>query len=213
MAIKVVIFEDGKLVRDAFAAIISGTPGYSVTGAFSNGNDLIHNIEKSRPDVVLMDIEMPGRDGIEATRIITQKFPEVRILMQTVFEDEEKIFAALCAGASGYVLKNTPPAKLLDYIAEVYNGGAPMSPAVAGKVLKLFQQMAPQIPQDEQVQLSKREKEILTLMMQGLTFKEIGERHFIAFETVRTHVKRIYKKLHVASSTEAVAKAIKQGLI
>jgi DNA-binding NarL/FixJ family response regulator len=213
MHIRVAIFEDGKLVRDAFSAIISGTNGFLTTGAFSNGNNLMHDIERSTPDVVLMDIEMPGRDGIEATKMISEKYPDIKILIQTVFEDEEKIFAALCAGASGYVLKSTPPSRLLEYITEVYNGGAPMSPAIAGKVLRLFQRVAPQATKSDTELLSKREKEILLLMMQGLTFKQIGEQHFIAFETVRTHVKKIYKKLHVASSTEAVAKAIRQGLI
>src|SRR5688572_8557344 len=125
MDIKVAIFEDRKIVREAFEAIISGTPGLECTGCFANAGDLIFNISRSLPDVVLMDIEMPGMDGIEATRKIHSSFPDIKVLIQTVFDDEDKIFAALCAGASGYVLKNTTPSKLVESIEEVYNGGAP----------------------------------------------------------------------------------------
>lgn len=168
---------------------------------------------RSTPDVGLMDIEMPGMDGVEATRFIHEKFPAVKVLIQTVFDDDEKVFKAICAGASGYILKSTTPSKLIESIAEVYNGGAPMSPGIASRVLRLFQKIAPQAQATDEEDLSKREKEILSLMVDGYSFKEIAEKSFISYETVRTHVKSIYRKLHVASSTEAVVKALRQGIV
>jgi len=215
MEIRVAIFEDRKLVREAFEAIVNGTPGLTCAGSFANATDLLHSIKKSNPDVVLMDIEMPGMDGITATKMIHSKHPGIRILIQTVFDDDDKVFNAICAGASGYVMKNTTPAKLVESIIEVYNGGAPMSPSIATKVLTLFQKIAPAntVTEQEDIQLSKREKEILALMVDGYSFKAIAEKNFIGYETVRTHVKKIYQKLHVASMTEAVVKAIKHGLI
>jgi DNA-binding NarL/FixJ family response regulator len=215
MDIRVIIFEDRKLVRDAFEAIVGGSPGLLCAGSYANTSDLVHQVKKSKPDVVLMDIEMPGMDGITATRIIHSHFPEIKILIQTVFDDDEKVFNAICAGASGYVMKNTTPAKLVESIIEVYNGGAPMSPIIAAKVLNLFQKIVPPKINDEEedFHLSKREKEVLALMVNGHSFKAIAEKNFIGYETVRTHVKKIYQKLHVASMTEAVVKAIKHGLI
>src|SRR6266536_3642611 len=136
--IKVAIFEDNKLVRDALQTILNGTPGFVCSGAFADGNRWEQDIKRSEPDVVLMNIEMPGLDGIEVTGKIIDKFPDARILIQTVFNDSEKIFQALCAGASGYILKNDPPHKYLEAITEVYNGGAPMSSTVAKKMLGFF---------------------------------------------------------------------------
>lgn len=213
MEIRVAIFEDRKLVRDAFEAIINGTPGLVCTGSFANASDVLFNISRSRPDVVLMDIEMPGMDGVEATQLVHEKFPAIKVLIQTVFDDDEKVFKAICAGASGYILKNSTPAKFVESIVEVYNGGAPMSPSIASKVLQLFKKIAPQKKAADEEILSKREKEILSLIVDGYSFKEIAENNFISYETVRTHVKNIYKKLHVASSTEAVVKALRQGIV
>jgi DNA-binding NarL/FixJ family response regulator len=216
MAIRVTVFEDNKLVRDSFDAILNGTEGYICTGAFSGCNNLTHDIDRSRPDIVLMDIEMKGVNGIEATKKIRQHYPNVKVLIQTVFEDDDKIFAALCAGASGYILKKTSPAKLIEAIQEVYYGGAPMSPAVATKVIQLFQKFAPPLPEtteEEAVTLSKREKEILQLMMEGDNYRTISEKCFLSYDTVRTHVRSIYKKLHVASVNQALVKAFKQRLI
>lgn len=215
MAIRVAIFEDNKLIRESFEAILNGTDGFVCTGVFPDGNNLVLDIKRSLPDIVLMDIEMSGVSGIEATKIITQKFPDIKILIQTVFDDDEKIFAAICAGAAGYILKKTSPAKLIEAIQEVNAGGSAMSPGVANKVLHLFQQFAPVqnavIREDEQ--LSKREKEILSLMMEGNNFPVVAEKLFVSYETVRTHVRSIYKKLHVASVNQALAKAFRQRLI
>lgn len=215
MEIRVAIFEDNKLVRDALEAILNGTQGFKCSGAFADVNNLERDIKRSQPDVVMMDIELPGLNGIEATEILQEKFPCVKILIQTVFDDSEKIFNALCAGASGYILKNDPPSKLLQAVHEVFNGGAPMSSSIAKKILQFFQNknviLIPVEAMD--YQLSEREKEILTLMTGGHNFKTIAEKSFISYETVRTHVKKIYKKLHVASRSEAILKAQQQRLV
>lgn len=214
MDIRVAIFEDNKLVRDALQAILNGTPGYSCSGAFADGNNWELSIKRSTPDVVLMDIEMPGLNGIEVTGLLCEKFPDIKVLIQTVFNDSEKIFHALCAGASGYILKNDPPHKYLEAINEVYNGGAPISATVAKKLLGFFsnKNVVLVAPGNTDYLLSDREKELLKLMVEGHNYKDIAEKAFISYETVRTHVKHIYKKLHVASRSEAVMKAIQQGL-
>ncbi|HYK46209.1 MAG TPA: response regulator transcription factor [Parafilimonas sp.] len=214
MDIRVAIFEDNKLVRDALQTILNGTNGFMCTGAFTDGNRWLIDIKRSEPDVVLMDIEMPGISGLELTKKICESFPKIKILIQTVFNDSEKIFLALCAGASGYILKNDPPHKYLEAINEVYNGGAPVSPSVAKKLLGFFSNKNVILvsPGDTDYQLSEREKELLGLMVEGLNYKAIAERAFISYETVRTHVKHIYRKLHVASRSEAVMKAIQQRL-
>ena len=214
MEIKVAIFEDNKLVRDALEAILNGTPGYTCCGVFADGNRWMQDIKRSDPDVVLMDIEMPGLNGIEVTTQLTATYPTIKILIQTVFNDSEKIFNALCAGASGYILKNDAPTKYLEAINEVYNGGAPMNPVVAKKVLGFFgnKNVILITPEANDYQLSQREKEILQLMVGGDNYKTIAGKAFISYETVRTHVKNIYKKLHVACRSEAVLKATQQGI-
>ncbi len=214
MEIRVAIFEDNKLVRDALQAILNGTSGYACTGAFSNGSNWEADIRRSNPDVVLMDIEMPGIDGIELTRLITQKLGHVKVLIQTVFDDGDKIFKALCAGASGYILKNDPPNKYLEAITEVHNGGSFMNASVAKKTLNFFTQKNIILvsPEGEDYKLSDREKEILKELTEGQPLKNIAPKLFISVETVRTHVKHIYKKLHVANRTEAVMKAVQQGI-
>jgi DNA-binding NarL/FixJ family response regulator len=214
MVIRVTLFEDNKLVREALQAILNGTPGFMCCGAFADGNRWESDIRRSEPDVVLMDIEMPGLNGIEITRKICDRFPHIKILIQTVFNDSEKIFLSLCAGASGYILKSDPPHKFIEAINEVHYGGAPVSPAVAKKILGFFtnQNIILVSPGSEDYHLSEREKEILRLMVESLNYKAIAEKLFISYETVRTHVKNIYKKLHVTSRNEAVMKAIQQGL-
>ena len=214
MEISVAIFEDNKLVRDALQAILNGTPGLTCCGAFQDANRWDIEIRRSQPDVVLMDIEMPGMSGIEATRNICEKYPDVCILIQTVFHDNDKIFQALCAGASGYILKNDSPSKLIEAIFDAYNGGAPLSPIVAKKMLGFFsnQNVILISPGNTDYLLSERENELLQMIVKGDNYKTIAEKAFISYETVRTHVKHIYKKLHVTSRSEAVMKAIQHGI-
>lgn len=209
MSIRVAIFEDNKLVRDALEIVLNATNGFSCCGSFADGNQCVDKIRRSNPEVVLMDIEMPGVDGIEVTRILSSQFPDLRIVIQTVFNDSEKIFNALSAGASGYILKNDPPAKYLEAITEVYNGGASMNVTVAKKVCAFFNAAILVNPgkENEMSALSSREKEVLDLMTEGFDFKMIADKIFISYDTVRTHVKHIYRKLHVNSRAEAVIKA------
>ncbi|RYF24505.1 MAG: response regulator transcription factor [Flavobacteriales bacterium] len=215
MDIKVAIFEDNKLIREALQTIINGSPGFVCTGAFANVNQVQADIRFSKPEVVLMDIEMPGRTGIEATKILREEFPEVKVLIQTVFNDSEKIFSALCAGASGYILKTDSPIRQLEAIREVYAGGGAMSTSIAQKVMEFFvnRNVILVSPNHADLGLSNREKEILALMVQGLSYKDMAEKAFISYETIRTHVKHIYKKLHVVCRSEAVLKARQHGLI
>jgi len=213
MSIRVTIFEDNKKFRESISLLIDGTPGFMMAGAFADAKDVGDKISQTQPDVVLMDIEMPGVRGIEALHEIKKKFPKLNVLMQTVFEDDDKIFESICNGASGYILKNMPPAKMLESIIETYQGGAPMSPVIAKKVLQLVQKQNQPAEQRETFNLTPREKEILTLMVSGLSYKMIAAKCSITFETVRSHIKNIYEKLHVATMTEAVAKAIKSNLV
>jgi DNA-binding NarL/FixJ family response regulator len=213
--IKVAIFEDNKLVRDALEAILNGTTGFSCTGAFSSGNNWQTDITKSNPQVILMDIEMPGPDGITLTKQITAKYPEIKILIQTVFDDNEKIFQALCAGAAGYILKNDSPHKYLEAVTEVFDGKASINASIAKKVIGFFanKNVVMAAPSGEDYRLSIREQEILKHIVTGKSLKEIAADLFISYDTIRTHSKHIYKKLQVASRSEASIKAIQQGLV
>ncbi len=211
--IRVAVFEDNPIMMDAYRSILNGSPGYICTGCFTSCNDWKHDIEKSCPDVVLMDIEMTGINGIKATGLIKKEFPVVRILIQTVFEDDAKIFEALCAGANGYILKNTSPVKMLEAVTDVQNGGVAFNPAVAAKVVTLFQKFIAPSATVIDYQLTEREKEILCLLTEGMPMPRIAEKIFLGYETVRGYVKSIYQKLHVASATEAVAKALKEKLV
>ena len=212
---RIAIFEDNKLVREAMQAIINGTSGLTCSGAYPDASLLEQKIKACNPDVVLMDIEMPGMSGIEATKILHELYPDVKVLIQTVFNESEKIFMALTAGASGYILKNDPPAKQIEAIQEVYHGGAPMSPSIAKKVLQFFsaKNVILVSPESNDYELSKRELEILNMMTEGNNYRAIASKAFISYETVRTHVKKIYKKLHVASRAEAVIKASQQRIV
>jgi DNA-binding NarL/FixJ family response regulator len=212
MEIKVALFEDNKKLRESLEQLIDSAEGMICTGAFADANKLIQNMQLANPDVVMMDINMPGISGIEAVKTIKEKFPNVHILMQTVFDDNDKIFAAICAGASGYMLKKTAPWKMLEAIRETYSGGAPMTPSVAAKVLQMFR-LQTSVEKNEFIDLSEREKGILSLLVKGKSYKNIASDCFISIDTVSTHIRHIYEKLHVHSKSEAVAKAIFQKLI
>ncbi|MBL7922917.1 MAG: response regulator transcription factor [Bacteroidia bacterium] len=214
MSIRVAVFDDNALFLDSMSLLIEDAPGFTLAGAFTGCDQLDTKIGDSQPDVVMMDIEMPGVNGIEGVRQIKKLFPRLNVLMQTSFEDDDKVFNAICAGASGYILKNTLPARILESIVEVYQGGSPMSPSVARKVLGFLQQPVPAASKVvNDYKLSNREKEVLSCLVKGMSYKMIADTCHISYETVRSHMKNIYEKLHVASMTEAVAKAINQGLV
>jgi DNA-binding NarL/FixJ family response regulator len=212
MKINVALFEDNIKLRESLKQLINAEEDLVCTGAFADANKLIPNMDKSNPDVVMMDINMPGLSGIEAVQIIREKYPQVHIMMQTVFEEDDKIFAAICAGASGYLLKKTAPHKIIEAIRETHMGGSPMTASVANKVLEMLRSKS-KTAKYEFIELSVREKEILTLLVDGKSYKAIASLCFISIDTVSTHVRHIYEKLHVHSKSEAVAKAINQKLV
>jgi len=214
VAIRVCVFDDNKKVRDALGMIIKGTEGFEWAGAFSDCSNLLKDIERAEPDVILMDIQMPGLSGIDAAREIHAHSPEAKVLMLTNFDDDDKVFSSICFGASGYLLKNTPPSKILDAVKEVHEGGAPMTPVVARKVLRMFMAQPPSkaVPERD-YRLSVREKEVLECLVKGMSLKMVADNLFITYDTVRSHIKHIYEKLHVVSMTEAVAKAINERLV
>ncbi len=215
MSLRIAIFDDNKNIRDSIKMLLQTEPEFEVVGVYCHVLDVIEDIRESQPDVVLMDIEMPGMTGIEAVKLIKQGFPQIQVLMQTVFEDDDRVFDSICAGASGYILKNHINTKLLESIREVHYGGSPMSPSIARKVLSKMQQI-PQFVKPEEApdyHLTAREKEVLLCIVNGLAYKMIADQLNISYETVRSHVKKIYEKLHVASLTEAVAKAINQRIV
>ncbi|HEV8284524.1 MAG TPA: response regulator transcription factor [Chitinophagaceae bacterium] len=210
--IKVAIFEDNRSLREGLAAMIGGTSGFECAGAFPNCNNLLKNISQAKPDVVLMDIELPGINGIEAVAMIREEFPQIKILMETIFDDDEKIFSSICAGAEGYILKHTTPAEIMEAIREIYEGGSPMTPSVANRVLKMVKDR-PDTRSKESFDLSDREKEILSCLVKGMSYKMVADTCFISIETVSVHIKNIYRKLQVHSKSEAVVKAIKGKIV
>jgi len=207
---RIIIFEDNNELRESLSMIIESVPDFELVGAFPHARRVIPNVEQTKPDVVLMDINMPGMSGIDAVKEIHSRFPEIRVLMQTVFDEDDKVFASICAGASGYILKNTPPERVLQAIREVAEGGAFFTPGIARKVLMSFQQ---QPESSEYVDLTEKEKQILQQLVNGHSYKKIGEELFISYETVHSHLKKIYEKLHVNSKSQAVAKAIRNKLV
>lgn len=214
MSIRIAIFDDNKNIRNSIILLLNTDPAFEVVGTFSDAQHCVDNVITSRPDVVLMDIEMPGINGIEAVKLLTKEFPHIQILIQTVFEDDERVFDSICAGASGYILKNQLNSSLTDAIKELQTGGSPMSPSIARRVLSMLQQgyQNKKAPAEE-YNLTPREKEVLSGIVNGLSYKMIGFELNISYETVRSHIKKIYEKLHVASLTEVVAKAINQNIV
>lgn len=211
--LKVVVVEDNDSIREGLKILIDGTEGYSCVNSFSDCESMLKKIVKLNPDVLLMDIGLPGMSGVEGIKRVKAFLPELTILVLTVYEENDLVFDALCAGASGYLVKKTPPSKLLEAIKEAHEGGAPMSSHIARKVIDFFQTKKPVSPQKGIYTLTPREKEILTGLVEGHNFKFISDSLFISIETVRFHFRNIYKKLHVHSQSEAVAKAIREGII
>lgn len=207
------MFDDNRDRREGLALLVDSTPDLECVGAFEDCRDVLRHVAEVEPDVVLMDIDMPHVNGIKGVELIKKQFPKVRVLMQTVFEDDDKVFASILAGADGYLLKQSTPRQLLDGINEVVTGGAPMTPAIARKVLSFFNRKGRVTERTSNFELSDRELELLRLLVDGLTYKKIAERLSITPATVNSHVTRIYEKLHVKNAASAVSLALREGLV
>ncbi len=206
--VRIAIFEDNHYLREGLQQLINAKEGFKCVGTFVDVSDVLHNIRSSEPDVVLMDIDLPSKmNGIEATFLIKEHFPEIKILIQTVFDDSEKIFQAIKGGASGYLLKNAPPTKLLEAIQDVFSGGSVMTPTIAYKALEMFRKSNFELPSNNSsiAQLTERQKEILECLVQGKSYKLIAAELFISIETVKFHIKNIYEILQIHSRYELTA--------
>jgi DNA-binding NarL/FixJ family response regulator len=212
MNIRVLVYDDNKGRQDALKVLIGSTPDMTCVGTFDNCGNVVEEVERTEPHVVLMDIDMPTVNGIEGLKLIRRHAPHVLVVMQTVFEQDEKIFEAIRSGAHGYFLKKTTSAKLIEGIREVLNGGAPMTSIVARKVLHMFYNQNTVNPKNH-FDLTERELEILSHLVKGLSYKMIADAAGITYHTVNSHCKKIYEKLHVHSATEAVAKAIEHRIV
>lgn len=209
--IKIVIYDDNASRRESLDLLLQSYNDFIVQGAFNDCSNVEVEINRLQPDIVLMDIEMPNVDGISGVKIINRLFPNVKVIMQTVFEDDEKIFDALRFGASGYILKKTDPNKIIEAIREVMNGGSPMTPSIATRVLKFFRDKGAVDTQN--FGLTTREMDILQHLVDGKSYKMISSDLNISYHTVNSHVKKIYDKLQVNSVSEAVSKALQQKII
>jgi DNA-binding NarL/FixJ family response regulator len=210
MSYKVVIFDDNTERLNSVRLLLNLSTDFECAGVFKNCNKVIDDIKTTSPDLVLMDIDMPGKNGIEATKLIRQHFPSLLVIMQTIFEENDKIFDSLRAGANGYLLKKTGPEKFLESLLEAIHGGAPMTGSIATKVLQFF---AGEHPTKKDYALTDREKMILGLLVKGHSYKMIAAECNIAYNTVNNHIRNIYDKLYVSSATEAVSLALKERLV
>jgi len=209
--ITVTIVEDEPEIRRGLAALVDGTDAFRCLGTFGSFEDALRCIDREVPDVALVDIGLPGMSGIDGIRVLKQRFPRIQFLILTVFDDDARIFDALCAGACGYLLKNTPPARLLSSISEVMEGGAPMSPEVARRVIELFRHVRP--PAEAAHNLTPHEVRLLKLLVEGHSYKTAAAELGASYHTVCFHMRNIYDKLHVHSKSEAVSKALRTGLV
>lgn len=209
--IKVAIVEDNKALRLSLETLINVCPEMKLAGSFANANSILNDLSAVNADIVLMDIQMPGMNGIEALKVLKKELPEIKVIIQTVFENDDYILSAICNGASGYLLKKSTDQEYLNAIIDTFQGGSPLTPSIATKVLALFNTSKHQ--NKIEFSLSERETEILKLLVEGLSYKMIAGRCNITYDTVRFHIKNIYSKLQVESMTEAVAFAIKNGLV
>jgi DNA-binding NarL/FixJ family response regulator len=209
--ITVAIIEDERDIRECLSVLVNGTPGYACTGSFRTVEEALDKIPHRLPDVVLSDIGLPGMSGIEGVKILKQRYPQLLVLMLTVYDDDERIFDAMCAGACGYLLKKTPPARLLDSLTEAVQGGAPMSPEVARRVIALFRDIRP--PDRADYKLTPHETRLLKLFVEGHNYKTAAAELRVSVNTINFHVRSIYEKLQVHSRSEAVAKALLNRLV
>ncbi len=209
MTTRIIIFEDNSRLRESLKTLLSGVDGYFVCGDYENCAQAAEVVGEQQPDLVIMDIDMPGVDGITGLRVIKEKRPQTCIIMYTVLEDDDRLFQCLCSGANGYILKNTSFVQLLEAIENVLHGGAPLSPPIAKKVLQSFRQNG----SGRQYHLSERELEVLKYLVKGYSYKMIASNCNISVDTVRGHIRNIYSKLHVNCGREAVAKALRDKIV
>jgi DNA-binding NarL/FixJ family response regulator len=210
MTIRVAIVEDDRGIREGLSLLIGGSPGFTCTGAFPDGESALEGLPPDPPDIVLMDIHLPGMDGITCVGRLSTLCPDTQFMMSTAFDNDEEVFNALRAGANGYVLKNTPPVKLLEAITELYQGGSPMSASIARKVIG---SLRPARSEKSASELSSRELEILEALSKGMRYQEVADSLFISVDTVRSHVRAMYGKLQVHSRTDAVNKVFPRVIL
>lgn len=209
--VKVALFEDNTLLRDSLGILLQAADGISYCGSWGNGEQVARIMDHYRPDVVLMDIDMPVVNGLDSLKIIARQYPDILVIMLTIFEDDTNVFNSICFGAKGYLLKKTPPEKIITAIHEVAEGGSPMSAGVARKVVQAF--ALNQSPQNMDYRLTPREQDILGSLVAGNSYKMIATELDISINTVRQYIRRVYEKLQVHSMNEAVAKAIKENIV
>jgi len=209
--IRVSIIEDRRELRESLRVLVASTPEFALAGAYGSMEDAFIGIEQRMPDAIVIDLGLPGMSGIEGIRLLRERYPKLAMIVLTVFDDDKRIFEAICAGAQGYLLKNDPPAKLLDGVREMLDGGAPMSPAIARRVMDLFRKFRP--PESADHNLTPHELRVLRLMAEGHNLKTAARELGVSINTVNFHIKNAYLKLRVHSKAQAVAKALRQGLL
>jgi len=209
--IEVAIVEDRREIRESLALLIGGTEGFKCIGSYRSMEEALDKLKHHQPHLLLSDIGLPGMSGIKGTRLLKERWPELVIIALTVYDDDERIFDALCAGASGYLLKKTPPARLIDYLKDAMNGGAPISPEVASQVVSLFRKFRP--PEKADYQLTPHEIRLLKLLVEGHSYKTAAAELKSSVNTIGFHMRSIYRKLQVHSKSEAVVKALRHHLI
>jgi DNA-binding NarL/FixJ family response regulator len=210
-SIRVAIVEDDRATREGLGMLINGTPGYQCVSTFRSVEDALNRADGETPDVLLLDIHLPGMLGSDGVRLLHKKYSSVQIIMLTVYAEQDKVFESICNGACGYLLKETPPARLLEAISEAHQGGSPMSPEIARKVVSLFQKTGPPEKFDER--LTPQEVRLLKLLVEGYSYRGAADRLNISVNTVRDYIRSIYEKLHVHSKSEAVSKALRNRLV
>lgn len=210
-SIKVALIEDRREIRESLSMLISGTAGFECVAAYRSMEEALARIDAKLPDVVLTDIGLPGMDGIEGIKILKEKYPNLLLVMLSVYDDDERIFDALCAGACGYLLKKTPPARLLESLREAVDGGSPISPEVARRVVTLFRDIRP--PERAEYDLTPHEKRLLKMLVEGHNYKTAALDLNVSVNTVSFHMRHIYEKLQVHSKSEAVAKALRDRVV
>jgi len=211
MSVKVAIVEDQREVREGLRALVNGAPGFTCAAEFRTMEEALADVGRIGPDLVLADLGLPGMSGVDGIRALRERYPALPILALTIYDDNDRVFDALCAGASGYLLKNTPPPRLIESLQEAMSGGAPMSPEVARRVVRLFRDFRP--PERASYRLTPQESQLLKLLVEGHHYKTAADTMDISVNTVSFHLKNIYAKLRVHSKTEAVAKALRERLV